>query len=66
MPKYAGSKANWNPGAGKPHSDKRVDELMSTEASDAKETMTGTNDLKPFIGGSGKPKGPFGQKAREF
>jgi hypothetical protein len=39
---------------------------MSTEASDAKDTMTGTNELKNWVGGSGKPEGPYGVQGRKF
>jgi hypothetical protein len=56
--------ANWNPGAGKPKSDNN--KLFNTEAKDAPETTDATNELKPFIGKSGKPPGPFGIKGREF
>lgn len=64
IPNFGQSVSGWNPGPGP--KEKSADKLMSTEASDAKDTMTGTNELKPFLGGSGKPPGPFGQKGTEF
>jgi hypothetical protein len=63
--KYTKSYADWNPGPGKKASDK-ADQLMATEASDAKDTMTGTNELKQWVGGSGKPPGPYGVAAKKF
>jgi hypothetical protein len=39
---------------------------MSTEASDAKDTMTGTNELKQWVAGSGKPDAPYGVQGRKF
>lgn len=65
MSNYGKSVANWDPGAGKGKDDK-ANKLMSTTASDAKDTMTGTNELKQFVGGSGKPSGELGQKGRQF
>lgn len=55
---------NWDPGQGG-SSDNRA-KLFSTEAHDAKDTMTGTNEQKEFVGGKGTPKGPFGAKGKEF
>lgn len=63
--KYSKSYADWNPGPGKKSNDK-ADQLMATEASDAKDTMTGTNELKEFRAGSGKPPGPFGTTGHKF
>lgn len=59
-----GSIAGWNPGPG--GSDDHNKKLMSTEARDAKDTMTGVNELKEYRGSKGVPKGPFGQKGKEF
>lgn len=56
--------ADWDPGQG--GSDDKKAKLFSTEARDAKDTMTGTNELKEFRGGKGVPKGPFGAKGKEF
>ena len=64
--KYNKSVADWNPGPGKKRSEGKADELMSTEASDAKDTMSGTNELKQWVGGSGKPPGPYGVQGRKF
>jgi hypothetical protein len=58
--------SNWNPGPGGGADPSKMAKLMSTEASDAKDTMTGTNELKPFTGSGGKPKGPFGKKGKNF
>lgn len=58
------SVSNWNPGEGKGRSNN--DKLLSTEAHDAKDTMTGTNELKAFEGKAGKPKAPFGLKGKDF
>lgn len=69
MPKNvpkSGSVANWDPGSGGDSHDAKRAKLLSTEASDGKDTMTGTNEQKPFVGGSGTPKGPFGMKGKEF
>ena len=62
--KYGQSMGNWSPGPGKGKSSN--DKLMSTEAKDAKDTMNGTNELKPWRGKSGKPSGPFGVKGGDF
>jgi hypothetical protein len=64
--KYTKSVADWNPGPGKGRDSGKNDALMSTEASDAKDTMTGTNELKQWTGGSGKPPGPYGVQGRKF
>lgn len=60
------SMADWNPGPGKGEDAGKKAKLFSTEASDAKDTMTGTNELKAFKGKSGVPKGPFGSQGKEF
>lgn len=60
------SVSDWDPGKGKPESSERKNKLMNTEAHDAKDTMTGTNELKAFKGKKGTPSGPFGQKGKEF
>jgi hypothetical protein len=65
LPGYGTSVSNWSPSTPKKSSDK-ADSLMSTEASDAKDTMTGTNELKQWVGGSGKPDAPYGVQGRKF
>ena len=65
LPGYGTSVSNWTPSTPKSSSD-AAEKLMSTEASDAKDTMTGTNELKNFVGGSGKPDGPYGVQGRKF
>jgi hypothetical protein len=40
--------------------------LMSPNAKEDPETVTGDNPQKEWVGGSGKPKPPFGQKGRNF
>jgi hypothetical protein len=65
MAKYGGSKGDWTPDVPK-KSQEKAEQLMSTEASDAKDTLAGTNVLKQWIGGSGKPPAPYGVRGREF
>lgn len=62
------SVSDWDPGTpgGASKRDAVEDKLNKPNAHDAKDTMTGTNELKAFKGGSGTPKGPFGQRGREF
>lgn len=59
---------NWSPGSagGASKRDSVEDKLNNPNAKDAKDTMTGTNELKEFVGKSGTPKGPFGQRGKEF
>lgn len=61
-----GSMKNWDAGQGGGSNEAKKAKLFSTEASDAKDTMTGTNEQKEFVGKSGTPKGPFGLKGKEF
>jgi len=65
MASYSTSRGDWVPDVPK-KSQEKAEQLMSTTASDAKDTMTGTNALKQWIGGSGKPDTPYGVKGREF
>jgi hypothetical protein len=65
LPSYGSGVANWTPSTPKSSTEK-AEKLMSTEASDGKDTMTGTNELKNFVGGSGKPEGPYGVQGRKF
>lgn len=60
-----GSVSNWDPGQGATTRSNN-DPAMSTEAKDHKDTCNATNELKQFVGKSGKPKGPFGVQGREF
>lgn len=62
------SMSDFDPGKGKTieQGNATLNKLMSTEASDAKDTMTGTNELKAYSGGSGKPSGPLGLQGKEF
>jgi hypothetical protein len=65
IPSYGTSVSNWTPGTPKKSAEK-ADALMATEASDAKDTMTGTNELKQWQGGSGKPPEPYGLTGKKF
>ena len=65
IPSYGQGVSNWTPSTPKKSSEK-ADKLMSTEAQDAKDTMTGTNELKQWVGGSGKPPEPYGVRGRKF
>ena len=40
--------------------------LMSPNAKDDPEALSGTNEQKAWIGGPGKPKRPFGPQGRSF
>jgi len=40
--------------------------LMSPNAKEDPETVTGDNPQKAYMGKGGKPKGPFGQQGRNF
>jgi hypothetical protein len=65
IPSYGTSVSNWTPSTPKKGSE-RAEQLMDTEAKDAKDTMTGTNELKQWVGGSGKPPEPYGVRGRKF
>lgn len=60
-----GSVANWDPGAGSTSREVNS-KLFATTASDNKDAINGTNELKEFIKSGGTPKGPFGLKGKEF
>jgi hypothetical protein len=62
---YKEGVSDWTPNVPK-KSQEKAEELMSTEARDASDTMTGTNELKQWTGGSGKPPGPYGVQGRKF
>jgi hypothetical protein len=42
------------------------DRLMSPNAKEDPETVTGDNPQKAWIGSGGKPQGPFGRRGRDF
>jgi hypothetical protein len=65
MPNRKEGVSDWVPSVPKKSSE-RAEQLMATEASDAKDTMTGTNELKEWRSGSGKPPGPFGSAGHKF
>lgn len=65
MANMAGSMKNWNPGAGKGANEAAKNKLLSTEAREAKYVQD-TNELKDYVGKSGKPKGPFGTQGKGF
>lgn len=61
--------------AGQSVADKTIDaskapninaKLMSPNAVEDPDTVTGDNPQKAWIGGSGKPTGPFGPQGRNF
>lgn len=62
---YSKSVADWDPGNGKtmPGSDNA--KLLSTEAHDVPENISGNNQLKEHFA-AGKPQGPFGPRGHEF
>lgn len=55
------SVADWTP----PQPSARP-ELLKPNAKDNPDSLTPQNPHKQTLGGSGKPQGPFGKKAREF
>lgn len=61
-----GNLDDWNPGAGGADSPSKMAKLMSTEAKDDADCITGTNKLERFQGKPTKPKGPFGTQGQEF
>jgi hypothetical protein len=66
LPNWKQGASDWDPGPGPKKSDTRADQLMATEAEDAKDTVTGTNVLKQWEGGSGKPPTPYGSAGKKF
>lgn len=42
------------------------EKLMDPNAKEDSETVSGDNPQKEWMGGSGKPKGTFGQRGRNF
>lgn len=61
--------------AGQPVANKDIDaskaknhnaQLMSPNAQEDKETVSGENPQKAWLGSGGKPQGPFGSKGRNF
>lgn len=65
MGEYSKSVGDWTPSTPKSSSDK-ANALMGVTAEDAKDTMTGTNELKQWVSGSGKPDAPYGIQGRKF
>lgn len=57
------SNKEFNPAAAKAKSDNK---LFSPNAQEDPETVTGDNPQKAWIGGSGKPSGPFGTRGKMF
>lgn len=45
---------------------KKMSSLLEPNAKDGPESVSAENPLKQAIGGSGKPKAPFGKQGREF
>lgn len=43
-----------------------TDRLMSPNAKEDQETVTGDNPQKAWIGKGGKPSGPYGQQGKNF
>jgi hypothetical protein len=64
IPTY-GSVGDWNPTIPKKGSE-RAEQLMATEAQDAKDVLNATNELRQWVGGSGKPPAPYGVQGRKF
>lgn len=59
------SMANWSPEIPKDSRAKK-EKLLSPNARENPETVTGNNELKRYVGGASKISGPFGRKGREF
>lgn len=49
-----------------PSNARKNDQLLQPNAKDDPECISGDNPQKPWTGGSGKPKGPFGQQGKNF
>lgn len=64
MNRYIGKSADAIQPGDPPYGESRKEKLMRPNAVERPDTQTGTNDLKAYVGGSGKPKGPFGQRGR--
>lgn len=47
-------------------SENKDNKLMSPNAKEDQETVSGDNPQKAWRGGSGKPSGPFGLQGRNF
>jgi hypothetical protein len=65
LPGYRTGVSNWTPSVPKKGAE-RAEGLMAVEARDAKDTMNADNELKAWVGGSGKPDGPYGVQGRKF
>lgn len=57
------SNKTFNPAGEKAKSDNK---LFSPNAQEDPDTVTGDNPQKAWIGGSGKPSGPFGPRGKMF
>jgi hypothetical protein len=64
IPTY-GSVGDWSPTTPKKGAE-RAEALMATEAQDGKDVFNATNELKQWVGGSGKPPAPYGVQGRKF
>ena len=62
--KYIGKSVDQIMPGNPPSGDARKEQLMRPNAVENADTQTGSNDLKQWIGKSGKPGGPFGQRGR--
>jgi hypothetical protein len=65
MANYTKGVGDWSPTIPKKSSE-QAEGLMGVTAQDAKDTMTGTNELKQWVAGSGKPDAPYGVQGRKF
>lgn len=64
-PSYYEGVSDWNPNIPKKTQEK-AEQLMNPEARDAAEVLDATNKLEQWVGGSGKPPGPYGVQGRKF
>lgn len=62
MPHHMTSVSDWMPK--KPT--KTNSSLMEPNAKDNPDSLTPESQYKQALGGTGKPKGPFGKQGREF
>lgn len=65
IPKRGQSVANWDPGSSAPKGRSR-EKLLSPNAKEVPDNVTGTNELKQFEGKKGTPSEPFGLKGKNF
>lgn len=62
--KYAGKSVDQIMPGNPPSGTSRAEQLMKPNAVEQQDMVTGSNDLKAYVGKSGKPPGPFGQRGR--